>query len=54
MRHIKIKTVDDIRSGIIEKWLEEAGFEVVGIFDDMTTEKAHPETERAVFLAKKK
>jgi SAM-dependent methyltransferase len=38
----------------IEKWLEEAGFEVVGIFDDMTTEKAHPETERAVFLAKKK
>lgn len=38
----------------IEKWLEEAGFEIVGIFDDMTTEKAHPETERAVFLAKKK
>lgn len=38
----------------IEKWLEEAGFEVVGVFDDMTTEKAHPETERAVFLAKKK
>ena len=38
----------------IEKWLGESGFEVVGIFDDMTTEKAHPETERAVFLAKKK
>ena len=38
----------------IAKWLEEAGFEVIGIFDDMTTEKAHPETERAVFLAKKK
>lgn len=38
----------------IEKWLEESGFEVVGIYDDMTTEKAHPETERAVFLAKKK
>ena len=38
----------------IEKWLAESGFEVIGIFDDMTTEKAHPETERAVFLAKKK
>lgn len=38
----------------IKKWLEDAGFEVIGIFDDMTTEKAHPETERAVFLAKKK
>lgn len=38
----------------IEKWLEDAGFEIIGIFDDMTTEKAHPETERAVFLAKKK
>ncbi len=38
----------------IVKWLEDAGFEVIGIFDDMTTEKAHPETERAVFLAKKK
>lgn len=23
MRHIKIKTADDIRSGIIEKWLEQ-------------------------------
>ncbi len=38
----------------VAKWLEEAGFEVVGVFDDMTTEKAHSETERAVFLAKKK
>ena len=38
----------------IEKWLAESCFEVIGIFDDMTTEKAHPETERAVFLAKKK
>ena len=38
----------------IEKWLEESGFEVIGIFDDMTMEKVHPETERAVFLAKKK
>ena len=38
----------------ISKWLEEAGFEVVGVYDDMTTENARPETERAVFLAKKK
>lgn len=38
----------------IAKWLEEAGFEVIGIFDDMTTEKTNPETQRAVFLAKKK
>lgn len=38
----------------IAKWLEEAGFEVIGIFDDMTTEKTTPETQRAVFLAKKK
>ena len=38
----------------ISAWLEEAGFEVVGIFDDMTTEKTTPETQRAVFLAKKK
>lgn len=38
----------------IELWLEEAGFEVVGIFDDMTTDPVKPETERAVFLAKKK
>lgn len=38
----------------ISEWLEEAGFEVVGIFDDMTTEKTTPETQRAVFLAKKK
>ena len=38
----------------IKKWLEEAGFEVVGIFDDMTTDEVMPESERAVFLAKKK
>lgn len=38
----------------IAKWLEEAGFEVIGIYDDMTTEKTTPETQRAVFLAKKK
>lgn len=40
--------------GDIASWLEEAGFEVVGIYDDMTTENAYTETERAVFLAKKK
>ena len=38
----------------IAAWLEEAGFEIVGIYDDMTTENVRPETERAVFLAKKK
>lgn len=38
----------------ISLWLEEAGFEIIGIFDDMTTENIKPETERAVFLAKKK
>ncbi len=38
----------------IRNWLEEAGFEVICIFDDMTENDAHPETERAVFLAKKK
>lgn len=38
----------------IKRWLEEAGFEVVGTFDDMTTDPVKPETERAVFLAKKK
>lgn len=38
----------------IAAWLEEAGFEVVGIYDDMTMQDAHSETERAVFLAKKK
>ena len=38
----------------ISEWLEEAGFEVVGIFDDMTTDEVKPDSERAVFLAKKK
>ena len=38
----------------IKLWLEEAGFEVIGIYDDMTTENVRSETERAVFLAKKK
>ena len=39
---------------VIKLWLEKAGFEVVGIFDDFTTDPVNPETERAVFLAKKK
>lgn len=38
----------------ISVWLEDAGFEVVGIFDDLTTDNVKPESERAVFLAKKK
>ncbi len=38
----------------IKLWLEEAGFEVVGIYDDMTTDYVKPDSERAVFLAKKK
>ncbi len=38
----------------IRLWLEEAGFEVEGIYDDMTTEPVKPESERAVFLARKK
>ncbi len=38
----------------IRLWLEEAGFEVEGIYDDMTTEPVNPESERAVFLARKK
>lgn len=38
----------------ISEWLEHAGFEVVGIYDDMTTESVKPDSERAVFLAKKK
>lgn len=40
--------------GDISLWLEEAGFEIIGVFDDMTTESVKPESERAVFLAKKK
>ncbi|MBQ2847467.1 MAG: class I SAM-dependent methyltransferase [Clostridia bacterium] len=38
----------------ILEWLEQAGFEVIGIYDDMTTESVKPDTQRAVFLAKKK
>ena len=38
----------------IQNWLELSGFEVIGIYDDLTFENAKPDSERAVFLAKKK
>ncbi len=38
----------------ISAWLSQAGFEVVGIFDDLTTDGVRPDSEKAVFLAKKK
>ncbi len=38
----------------ISAWLEEAGFEIIGIYDDLTTDPVRPDSERAVFLAKKK
>lgn len=38
----------------IGKWLNEAGFEVVGVFEDMTETPATENSERAVFVAKKK
>ena len=37
----------------IKNWLEASGFEVVGIYDDMTTDDFKPDSERAVFLARK-
>lgn len=38
----------------ISAWLADAGFEVIGIYDDLTTDPVKPDSERAVFLAKKK
>lgn len=38
----------------IRLWLEQAGFEVVGIYDDLTLDAVRADSERAVFLAKKK
>ena len=38
----------------ISVWLEDAGFEVVGIFDDLTIDNLKPDSQRAVFLTKKK
>ena len=40
--------------GEISAWLEDAGFEIIGIYDDLTTTPVKPDSERAVFLAKKK
>ena len=37
----------------IRLWLEESGFEVIGVYDDMTTDDVRPDSERAVFLARK-
>lgn len=39
---------------LIKKMLEDSGFEVVGIYDDMTFEPFKPDTERAVFSARKR
>ena len=39
---------------LISDWLEEAGFEVIGIYDDLTLDDVKQNSERAVFLAKKK
>ena len=41
--------IDEIKS-----WLEASGFEVMGVFDDLTTDEVKPDSERAVFLARKK
>ena len=38
----------------IKKWLEDSGFEDVGIFDDLTTDEVRADSEKAVFLARKK
>ncbi|MBQ6267604.1 MAG: methyltransferase domain-containing protein [Clostridia bacterium] len=38
----------------IAAWLEEAGFEVCGIYDDLNDAPAGETTERATFLARKK
>ena len=38
----------------IKAWLEEAGFEIMGIYDDLTLDAVNNNSERAVFLAKKK
>jgi len=38
----------------ISAWLEETGFEIIGVYDDLTTEPVKSDSERAVILAKKK
>ncbi len=37
----------------IEKWLSECKFEVLGIYEEMTSEDIKEDTQRAVFVAKK-
>lgn len=37
----------------IEKMLRKSGFSVIGIYDDLTKNPVRPESERAVFLARK-
>ena len=39
---------------VFERLLYETGFDLVGVFDDLTTDSVKPDSERAVFLAKKK
>ncbi len=39
---------------LIKNMLEESGFEVIGIYDDMTFEPVKADTERAVFSARKR
>ncbi|MBQ4626499.1 MAG: class I SAM-dependent methyltransferase [Clostridia bacterium] len=38
----------------IKLWLEQSDFEVIGVYDDMTFEPVRDDSEKAVFLAKKK
>lgn len=38
----------------IQNWLELSGFEIIGVYDDMTFDKIKDDSERVVFLAKKK
>lgn len=40
--------------GDIKKWLEDSGFEVLGVYDDLTTDEVKSDSEKAVFLARKK
>lgn len=37
----------------IRQWLENCKFEVVGIYEEMTKDEVKPDTQRAVFVAKK-
>lgn len=37
----------------IKSWLQEYKFEVIGIYEEMTKNEVKPNTQRAVFVAKK-